>query len=70
MQPAAVQTDRNNDIATAVVATMRQLGAQIRDARDGAERMRKIILGLRSFSRSHPTLEDVFLKLTGRHLRE
>ena len=26
MQPAAVQTDRNSDIATAVVATMRQLG--------------------------------------------
>ena len=55
-----------------------ELSAQLRDARDGAERMRKIIHGLRTFSRSeeetrvplvvHDVLESA-IRLTGNEVR-
>ena len=55
-----------------------ELGAQVRDARDGAERVRKIVHGLRSFSRSEdearvalalPSVLEAAIRLTGNELR-
>ncbi|HMG55583.1 MAG TPA: ATP-binding protein, partial [Kofleriaceae bacterium] len=55
-----------------------ELGAQVRDARDGAERVRKIVHGLRTFSRSEaedrvplalPKVLDAAIRLTGNELR-
>jgi PAS domain S-box-containing protein len=40
--------------AAPTAATLDDIGAAISDARDGAERVRKIVLGLRSFSHSEP----------------
>ena len=55
-----------------------ELGAAIRDARDGAERVRKIVHGLRSFSRSEeekrvplalPGVLEAAIRLTGNEVR-
>jgi two-component system, cell cycle sensor histidine kinase and response regulator CckA len=55
-----------------------ELGAQVRDARDGAERVRKIVHGLRSFSRSEaenrvplalPDVLEAAIRLTGNEVR-
>jgi PAS domain S-box-containing protein len=55
-----------------------EFGAQVRDARDGAERVRKIVAGLRSFSRSEaethapialPGVIDAAIRLTANELR-
>jgi PAS domain S-box-containing protein len=55
-----------------------ELGAQVRDARDGAERVRKIVHGLRSFSRSDaenrvplalPDVLEAAIRLTGNEVR-
>ena len=55
-----------------------ELGAQVRDARDGAERVRKIVHGLRSFSRSEqetraalalPDVLEAAIRLTRNELR-
>src|SRR5262249_42933743 len=55
-----------------------ELGAQVRDARDGAERVRKIVHGLRSFSRSEqetrvplavPEVLEAAIRLTSNELR-
>jgi PAS domain S-box-containing protein len=55
-----------------------ELGAQVRDARDGAERVRKIVHGLRSFSRSDaetrvplalPDVIEAAIRLTGNEVR-
>jgi PAS domain S-box-containing protein len=55
-----------------------ELSAQVRDAREGAERVRKIVHGLRSFSRSErevrvplavPDVLEAAIRLTGNELR-
>jgi two-component system, cell cycle sensor histidine kinase and response regulator CckA len=46
-------------------ATCSELGAAISEARDGAERVRKIVQGLRSFSRSEQEEKRVPLALAG-----
>jgi CheY-like chemotaxis protein len=60
------------------VSECRELGAAIHDARDGAERVRKIVHGLRSFSRPEeeqrvqlalPGLLEAAIRLTGNEVR-
>ncbi len=63
---------------TASAGERAELGAQVRDARDGAERVRKIVHGLRSFSRSDaetrvplalPDVLEAAIRLTGNEVR-
>ncbi|HEX3758871.1 MAG TPA: two-component regulator propeller domain-containing protein, partial [Kofleriaceae bacterium] len=63
---------------TANAGERSELGAQVRDARDGAERVRKIVHGLRSFSRSDaetraplalPDVLEAAIRLTGNEVR-
>jgi PAS domain S-box-containing protein len=63
---------------TASTVERTELGAQVRDARDGAERVRKIVHGLRSFSRSDaetraplalPDVLEAAIRLTGNEVR-
>jgi PAS domain S-box-containing protein len=62
----------------ASVGERTELGDQVRDARDGAERVRKIVHGLRSFSRSDaetrvslalPDVLEAAIRLTGNEVR-
>ena len=64
--------------ASATTATRDELSAAISDARDGAERVRKIVQGLRSFTRSEDetrvpvdlgSVLDASIKLTGNEVR-
>ena len=63
---------------TASAGERTELGAQVRDAHDGAERVRKIVHGLRSFSRSDtetraplalPDVLEAAIRLTGNEVR-
>jgi PAS domain S-box-containing protein len=65
-------------VAGVPAADRAELDAQVRDARDGAERVRKIVHGLRSFSRPEqetrvplalPDVIEAAIRLTGNELR-
>ena len=84
--PLAYVTGNLESLAETVEAAMRspiatecgELSAAINDARDGAERVRKIVHGLRSFSRSEeerrvplalPGILEAAIRLTGNEVR-